>query len=234
MAYSSSIEWTDATWNPITGCTKISEGCKNCYAEKLSGRLQVMGSKKYSNGFQLTVHDDYFSEPTFWKKPRRIFVNSMSDTFHESLKIETIQKIFKTMNDCPQHTFLVLTKRSKRLIEMANQFNWTSNIWLGVTVENSDNEYRVDDLKRVNCLTKFISYEPLLGKVKCDNLDGINWVIVGGESGSKARGMNKEWVDIIYKNARIRNIAFFFKQWGGVNKKEAGRKYEGREFNEYP
>ncbi|ULQ61054.1 phage Gp37/Gp68 family protein [Brucepastera parasyntrophica] len=234
MAYSSSIEWTDATWNPITGCSKISDGCKHCYAERLSKRLKAMGSQKYINGFEVTTHKEVLSEPLMWKKPRNVFVNSMSDTFHENISDEYILEMFKVMNNAAHHKFQVLTKRSSRLLDLNKRINWTNNIWLGVTVEDSNSLFRIKDLKKTGAIVKFISFEPLLDNLKKLNLDGIHWVIVGGESGAGARIMEKEWVDTIFHEAREKKIPFFFKQWGGVNKKKKGRLYNGQEYSEYP
>jgi protein gp37 len=234
MSYSSAIEWTDATWNPLTGCTKISEGCLNCYAEKLALRLKAMGSPKYKKGFLLTYHEKSLKEPLSWKKPKNIFVNSMSDTFHENVSDEIILNLFKIMNDTPQHQFQVLTKRSKRLQYFNKKIKWTSNIWLGVTVENQKNISRVYDLQKTDAKIKFISFEPLIGPISDLDLSGIDWVIVGGESGIGSRIMEEEWVDTIYEATRKNHIPFFFKQWGGRNKKIKGNTYKGKQFFEIP
>ncbi|MBU1082515.1 MAG: phage Gp37/Gp68 family protein [Spirochaetes bacterium] len=234
MSYNSSIEWTDATWNPLTGCNKISEGCRYCYAEKLSIRLQAMKSKKYQKGFELCMHDEVLNDPLCWKKPKNIFVNSMSDTFHENVPDSFILRMFDVMNRSIHHKFQVLTKRSSRLLMLNKLINWTDNIWLGVTVENNETKYRIDDLKATSAKIKFISFEPLLSNINDINLNGINWIIVGGESGPGAREMEEKWVDNIYSASKLSSSSFFFKQWGGVNRKIKGRIYHGREYNEYP
>lgn len=234
MGTKSKIEWTETTWNPITGCTKISSGCKHCYAERMARRLHAMGSKRYLNGFNLTVHEDLFEAPLHWKKPRHIFVNSMSDLFHENLDFQTIKSIFDTMNKAQHHTFQVLTKRSEVLQEFAPYLEWGSNIWMGVTVESNEYLSRISDLKSIPAKTKFISFEPLLSDIRDVNFSGIDWVIVGGESGPGARPMEEEWVLSIKEMCTAQQTAFFFKQWGGVNKKKAGRILKGRTWNEYP
>lgn len=230
----SKIEWTEATWNPITGCTKISDGCMHCYAEKLAKRLKLMGQKNYRNGFDLTIHEHVLDYPLKVKKPQTIFVNSMSDLFHEKVPLEFIQKVFEVMNKASWHRFQVLTKRSKRLLELSSKFNWTSNILMGVTVENEAVRFRIDDLRACDASTKFLSLEPLLSPLPNLDLSGIDWVIVGGESGPGARPMLEEWaIDI--KNQCVKSqTPFFFKQWGGVNKKKSGRLLEGRTWDEYP
>jgi protein gp37 len=210
----SNIEWTELTWNPVTGCTKISPGCKFCYAEVMSKRLKAMGAEKYKDGFKIRTHTDSLSIPYSWKKPKVVFVNSMSDLFHPEVPFEFIAAVFAVMNNTPQHTYQVLTKRSERLRELAPQLKWTSNIWMGVSVENDEYAYRVNDLSFTPAITKFISVEPLIGAVTTLNLDNINWVIVGGESGHKARPLEKVWVDFIKVQCEERNIPFFFKQWG--------------------
>jgi len=230
----STIEWTETTWNPTTGCTKISEGCKNCYAAILAKRLQAMGQKKYANGFELTLHNDSLTDPYKWKKPQLVFVNSMSDLFHENVPIEFIQKVFRVMNDTPQHTYQVLTKRSKRLAEVSHMLNWTPNIWMGVSVENSKVTNRIDDLRNCGATIKFLSCEPLIGSLKNLNLNGLNWVIGGGESGFKSRIMEKEWIEDLQYQCAEAKVAFFFKQWGGVNKKKNGRLLNGRTWDEMP
>lgn len=210
----SSIEWTEATWNPTTGCTKLSEGCKNCYAEKLSKRLKAMGNPKYQNGFQLTIHSDMLEKPFKWKKPLMIFVNSMSDIFHEGIDKDYILKIFDVMNKTPQHTYQVLTKRSERMLQLSDQIAWTPNIWMGVTVERNNNVNRITHLLKTPAAIKFLSCEPLIGSIKLNSLKGIDWVIVGGESGPNGRLINQEWVVDIHDLCRAGQIPFFFKQWG--------------------
>jgi len=220
MSYNSSIEWTESSWNPVTGCTKISEGCKNCYAERMAIRLKAMKQKKYENGFELAVHEEIFDLPKSWVKPQMIFVNSMSDLFHESLSYDVIEKIFLTMNECNWHTFQVLTKRSNILMKYNNCLNWTKNIWMGVTVENDMYLERIDDLRRCGAQVKFISFEPLLSRIEEIDLTGIDWIIVGGESGPGSRTMEKEWVYEIRDMCVRQKVPFFFKQWGGMKKKK--------------
>ena len=231
---SSRREWTEATWNPPTGCTKISSGCVNCYAEKMAHRLKAMGAEKYSNGFKVTLHEDCLSEPFNWKKPKVIFVNSMSDLFHEKIPTEFIEKVFNVMNENPQHIFQVLTKRAERLNILNSQLSWTSNIWMGVTVENIESKNRIDLLRNTNAAIKFLSCEPLISDLKTIDLKGINWVIVGGESGPKARPMHEDWVLNIFQQCKDSDIPFFFKQWGGVNKKKNGKELKGVIYQEMP
>ncbi len=228
------IEWTETTWNPTTGCSKISEGCSNCYAERMAFRLNAMGSEKYRNNFRLTLHPELIDEPKGWKTPRTIFVNSMSDLFHELIPFEFIQKVFQTMNECPQHTFQVLTKRAQKLFEYDDRLHWTKNIWMGVTVESKLHVNRIEALRHSGAMVKFLSIEPLLSEIKNLNLSGIDWVIVGGESGPGARPMKENWVLDIKQMCNEQNVPFFFKQWGGRNKKKAGRVLEGRVWNEMP
>jgi protein gp37 len=230
----SSIEWTQATWNPVTGCMKVSPGCKHCYAERFSKRLRAMGVAKYSNGFEVTVHEDALMIPLGWKKPRRIFVNSMSDLFHEDVPVEFIQKVFAVMEKAYWHQFQVLTKRSERLLELDPLIHWPNNVWMGVSVEEEKFAYRIDDLRRTGGRIKFLSLEPLLGPLPSLDLTGIGWVIVGGESGPGARPMKEEWVLEIRDRCAAFDTPFFFKQWGGTNKKRAGRLLENREWNGYP
>lgn len=234
MAHVSKIEWTDSTWNPITGCTKISVGCKNCYAERLSLRLRATGNASYTNGFKLTVHERLLYVPLKWKKPRNIFVNSMSDLFHEEVPKEFIQKVFDVMKHGFWHRFQVLTKRSERLEKIGAEIDWPSNVWMGVTVEATDYRFRIDSLRRSNAKTKFISFEPLLGSITDIDLEGINWVIVGGESGPGARPMEPEWATEIRDACIKSGVPFFFKQWGGALKKKNGRILEGRVWDEMP
>jgi len=231
---SSKIEWTDSSWNPITGCSKVSPGCKNCYAERMAKRLKAMKNPNYKNGFRLTLHENSLNLPLTWKAPQFIFVNSMSDLFHEEVPIDFVQKTFNIMRQASWHTFQILTKRSKRLMELSNQIDWAPNIWVGVSVENEDYKFRIDDLRSTDAKVKFISFEPLLGQINQLNLDGIDWVIVGGESGPKSRIMEKSWVIQIRDISISNKIPFFFKQWGGTNKKKAGRLLEGRTWDEMP
>ena len=210
----SSIEWTQLTWNPTTGCDKISAGCKFCYAEIMSRRLKAMGVEKYKNNFKLTLHEDELTTPYTWKKPQIVFVNSMSDLFHKDVELEFIRKVFDVMNNTPQHIYQILTKRSKRLKLLAPHLNWTENIWMGVSVENEKVSHRILDLAKTPAEVKFLSVEPLIGPLVNLYLDKIDWVIVGGESGPKARPLKKEWVDYVRKECEINDVPFFFKQWG--------------------
>ena len=230
----STIEWTESTWNPITGCTKISAGCKNCYASILAKRLQAMGQKKYQNGFVPTMHPDTLNDPFKWKNGKLVFVNSMSDSFHKEFPLTFIQQMFSVMNETPRHTYQVLTKRAERLEELSTFLNWTDNIWMGVSVENEKTIDRIDHLRKISAKIKFLSCEPLIGPLPNINLEGIDWVIVGGESGPNSRPMEKEWVDDIQQQCEKAGVAFFFKQWGGVNKKKTGRLLNGRTYDEMP
>ena len=231
----SKIEWTESTWNPVSGCTKISAGCLNCYAERMAKRLQAMGQERYKNGFKLTIHPEALSEPYHWKKPRIVFVNSMSDLFHEDIPIRFIQDVFKVINENKHHTFQILTKRSDRMLEIAPLLEWSGNIWMGVTIENNNYVSRADDLRKINAAVKFLSLEPLLGSLPDLEFKDIDWVIVGGESGPGARPIMKEWViEIKKKCEKEGKTPFFFKQWGGINKKKAGRLLQGKIWNNYP
>jgi protein gp37 len=234
MATNSDIEWTEMTWNPVTGCTKVSQGCKFCYAERMAKRLKAMGSQRYEHGFAVTLHEDLIEEPLRWVKPRTIFVNSMSDLFHENVPLEFIARVFDTMRRCPQHTFQILTKRSKRLREVADHLPWPRHVWMGVSVENVDVVSRVTDLQAVPAHIRFLSCEPLIGPLDHLPLAGIHWVIVGGESGPGARPMRSEWVQSILQQCEEHNVAFFFKQWGGVRKKRTGRLLNNRTYDNYP
>ncbi|MEL7656335.1 MAG: phage Gp37/Gp68 family protein [Bacillota bacterium] len=234
MSTKSAIEWTESTWNPLTGCTKISPGCANCYAERMSKRLKAMGQSNYQNGFKLTLHEHVINMPLEWKNPQMIFVNSMSDLFHENVPNEFILKVFETMKKASWHTFQVLTKRSERLLELDKIIDWPINVWMGVSVENKDVLFRIEHLRNTHALTKFLSIEPLLGPLPNLNLNQMNWVIVGGESGPGARPMDIEWVRDIRNQCNTNNVPFFFKQWGGINKKKAGRDLDGRTWNELP
>ncbi len=234
MADKSSIEWTQATWNPVTGCSKVSAGCKNCYAERLAARLQAMGNARYRNGFRVTLHPDLIELPKRWREPRLIFVNSMSDLFHEHVPEEFIQRVFGTMHDCPQHTFQILTKRSARLRKLAGNLDWPANIWMGVSVEDARVMQRIADLQAVPAAVRFLSCEPLIGPLNDLPLTGIHWVIVGGESGPGARPMKIEWIRSIFRQCRKAKVPFFFKQWGGVRKDLTGRELGGRTYDEMP
>jgi len=234
MATNSHIEWTDMTWNPVTGCTKISQGCKHCYAERLAHRLHAMGLDRYRNEFKVTLHPDLVDLPLSWKKPRMVFVNSMSDLFHESIPLEFIQRVFKTMERTPQHTYQILTKRSERLKELANFLDWPANIWMGVSVEDVRVLDRIHDLAETPAKIKFLSCEPLIGPLDNLPLRNMDWVIVGGESGPKARIMKKDWVTSIFRQCRENDVAFFFKQWGGTRKSKTGRKLHGKTYDEFP
>lgn len=230
----SSIEWTDSTWNPVTGCTKISPGCKNCYAERMAKRLQAMGQPNYKDGFRVSLHDRALALPLKWKKPQTIFVNSMSDVLHEDVPESFIQRIFDTMAKTPWHTFQVLTKRAERLEAIDRNLTWPDNAWMGVSVEAKDYLYRIDRLRNVGARVKFMSFEPLLGKLGKIDLQGIHWAIVGGESGPRARPIDKEWVLEIRDECTSAGVPFFFKQWGGTNKKKAGRLLDNRTWDEVP
>jgi protein gp37 len=230
----SSIEWTEMTWNPTTGCTKISAGCKYCYAEVMARRLQAMGIEKYKDGFELRLHEDVLNIPYEWKRPKIVFVNSMSDLFHKDVPLSFIQRVFEVMNNTPKHTYQVLTKRAERLYELHNKLNWTTNIWMGVSVENEKVIDRIDFLRETNAKVKFLSCEPLIGPLSNLNLQKIHWVIVGGESGRKARPMKESWVWDIRQQSAEQGVAFFFKQWGGINKKKTGRELGGRTYDEMP
>lgn len=234
MAINSPIEWTEATWNPVTGCNKISLGCKNCYAERMSKRLKAMGQKNYRNGFKLTLQPQMLRLPLQWKKPQTIFVNSMSDLFHKKVPVEYIQDVFDVMRHAHWHRFQVLTKRADRLEQVAPFLDWTPNIWMGVSVESQQYVSRIDHLRRTGAKTKFLSLEPLLGPLEGLDLSGIDWAIVGGESGFGARPMLLNWVTNIRQQCHDADVAFFFKQWGGVQKKKAGRILEGRTWDEMP
>jgi protein gp37 len=231
----STIEWTEMTWNPTTGCTKISLGCKNCYAEIMTRRLKAMGQEKYAAGFnKVKTHPSTLSVPYTWKSAKVVFVNSMSDLFHKDVPLKFIKQVFQVMNDNPQHIFQVLTKRADRLFELHKELKWTRNIWMGVSVENENVVDRIDFLRKTNAKVKFLSLEPLLGSVENLNLKKIDWVIVGGESGSKARIMNPRWVMNVKEQCAISGTPFFFKQWGGKNKKAAGRLLGGKTYSEMP
>ena len=232
----SSIEWTEMTWNPTTGCDKITSGCKFCYAEVMTRRLKAMGVDKYDKGFEIRWHESELEIPYSWKKPRVVFVNSMSDLFHKDVPVEFIRKVFRVMKDNPQHVFQVLTKRADILqyYDSEGWLDWSHNIWMGVSVEDQKVVKRIDQLRATNARVKFLSCEPLIGPLSDINLKGIDWVIVGGESGRKPRPMKQEWVTEIKDQCQKADVAFFFKQWGGTNKKKTGRSLEGRTWDEMP
>ena len=228
------IEWTEETWNPTTGCTKYSAGCEHCYAATFARRLKAMGNPRYANGFNVTVHPDLFQKPLEWKKSKMIFVDSMSDLFHDEISDEDILAIFDTMNKAAWHTFQVLTKRADRLVKLSPRIKWTKNIWMGVSVENKSAIERCEKLKQTGATIKFISAEPLLESISDIDLNGIDWLIVGGESGANSRPMDKLWVLELRDLAQKNNVPFFFKQWGGFRKKENGSKLQGNLYKEYP
>lgn len=223
------IEWTDRTWNPTTGCDKVSPGCTHCYAEALTKRFHT----NFPNGFDLTLHRNRLEEPKRWKKPSRIFVNSMSDLFHEEVPIDFLKEVFEVMRETPWHIYQILTKRDKRLVQLAPQLEWSDNIWMGVSVENQNYVHRVDSLRQVDAKVRFLSCEPLLGPLQLD-LTGIHWVIVGGESGQKHRPMQVEWAQSIRDQCQEAGVAFFFKQWGGRTPKAAGRLLDDKIWDEMP
>jgi len=234
MATNSSIEWTESTWNPLTGCNKISPGCKHCYAERMALRLQAMGQPHYADGFKLTLHEDSLELPLRWKKPQTIFVNSMSDLFHKDVPVTFIKKMFDVMRRASWHCFQILTKRSDRLLKLSPQIDWPCNVWMGVSVESDDYTFRIGHLRATGAKTKFLSLEPLLGPLPNLDLTGMGWVIVGGESGPGARPMDAEWATDIRDQCLDVEVPFFFKQWGGVRKKTTGRTLEGRTWDEMP
>ena len=234
MGSKSTIEWTESTWNPVTGCTKISDGCKHCYAERMALRLKAMGQPNYVNGFSVTLHEQMLELPLKWKKPQMIFVNSMSDLFHEEVPAEFIHRVFDVMQQAHWHTYQVLTKRAERLQELSPQLSWNDNIWMGVTVESAKYVGRIENLRQTGAKIKFVSFEPLLSEITDLDLRGINWAIVGGESGPGARPMEEEWVLEIRQQCSENNVPFFFKQWGGTNKKKAGRVLLGQTWDSMP
>jgi len=232
----SAIEWTEMTWNPVTGCSKVSQGCKFCYAEVMARRLKAMGVDKYRNEFDVTTHPDTLEDPYKWKKSRVVFVNSMSDLFHEKVPVDFIQKVFRVMKENPKHVFQILTKRTELLLEYdeAGLLDWAENIWMGTSVENNAVTHRIDTLRQTNASTKFLSCEPLIGPLPDLNLTGIDWVIVGGESGHNPRPMKPEWVLNIKEQCKHAGVPFFFKQWGGRNKKKNGRELNKQTWDEMP
>ena len=234
MATKSKIDWTESSWNPITGCTKVSPGCMNCYAEKLAIRLKAMGQRNYRNGFKLTLQEHMLDIPLKTKKPTTFFVNSMSDLFHKDIPVEFVKKVFDVMNRASWHEFQILTKREDVLAERMNLFEWTDNIWMGVTIEHNDYAHRADVLRICDAAIKFLSLEPLLSPLPDLNINGLDWIVVGGESGPGARPMNADWVRPIRNLCIEKNTPFFFKQWGGVNKKKNGYILDEREWREYP
>lgn len=234
MATGSSIEWTESTWNPVTGCTKISPGCKHCYAERMAKRLQAMGQANYAKGFNLSLHEHALELPLTWKKPQTIFVNSMSDLFHKSVPVDFILRVFEVMRKANWHQYQILTKRADRLKELNSIIPWEPHIWMGVSVENQDYAFRIDHLRRTGAHVKFVSFEPLIGPLDALDLNGVHWAIVGGESGPGARPMREEWVVTIRDCCQAAGVPFFFKQWGGVNKKRNGRLLHGQVWNEMP
>jgi len=234
MAQNSAIEWTETTWNPLTGCTKISPGCKHCYAERMSLRLQAMGQPNYTNGFELTLHKHMLDVPLHWKKPRLVFVNSMSDLFHKDVPDDFVLRVFDVMRRAHWHIFQVLTKRSERLLRLSPAIRWPDNVWMGVSVERRDYAFRIDHLRRTHAVTRFLSLEPLLGPLPALDLSGMQWVIVGGESGPGARPLQDAWVTDIRDQCLAAGVPFFFKQWGGVFKKRNGRMLEGRTWDDMP
>jgi len=234
MSARSGIEWTESTWNPITGCDKVSPGCQNCYAERMARRLKAMGHPNYAKGFKLTLHDHLLEQPLRWKKPQLIFVNSMSDLFHKDVPFEFISRAFAIMRQASWHQFQILTKRSERLYQLHAEIDWPDNVWMGVSVENYGYQYRIDNLRVVNARNKFLSLEPLLGPLPNLNLSQIDWVIVGGESGPRARPIDERWVVDIRDQCLASQIPFFFKQWGGTRKKKNGRVLQGRTWNDIP
>jgi protein gp37 len=234
MGAASSIEWTESTWNPVTGCTKVSPGCKHCYAERMAKRLEAMGQPNYADGFQVRMHEHAVQLPLTWRKPRTIFVNSMSDLFHNAVPVDFIRRVFDVMEKANWHQYQLLTKRSERLLELDSQLAWLPHIWMGVSVENQDYAFRIDHLRKIRAHVKFLSLEPLLGPLPDLDLARIDWVIVGGESGPGARPMETSWVTDIRDQCSRSKTPFFFKQWGGVHKKRAGRELEGRTWDELP
>jgi protein gp37 len=234
MAFGSKIEWTEATWNPVTGCTKTSPGCRFCYAERFALRLQKTGMPRYENGFRVTLHPDALSLPLSWRRPRLVFVDSMGDLFHEEVPFDFIGRVFDVMTQARHHTFQVLTKRAERLAELGPRLLTPDNVWMGVSVENDDYVVRAELLRSVQCKVRFLSLEPLLGPLPSLSLEGIDWVVVGGESGPQARPVKAEWIRQIREKCLAEGVPFFFKQWGGRNKRAAGRVLDGRLWDDMP
>lgn len=234
MSFSSKIEWTEATWNPVTGCSKVSDGCRNCYAERLARRLKAMGNPRYENGFEVTLHHDLIEMPLNWKTPRIVFVNSMSDLFHEKVPLSFIKRVFDVMKKADWHVFQILTKRSKRMAEISSKLSWPENVWMGVTVESQKYCHRISDLEKVPAHVRFLSIEPMLSPISQLPLKNIDWVVVGGESGPGCRAMKEEWARSIKAQCNAACVPFFFKQWGGVRKKANGRLLDGKTWDEMP
>jgi protein gp37 len=227
-------EWTEKPWNPVTGCTKVSSGCANCYAEKQAEWLHRMRNPRYKNVFDITLHEDIIEEPLNWKKPQRIFTCSMSDLFHEAIPVDMILRVFDTMRKSSHHTFIVLTKRARKLAELSPQIDWVDNIWMGVTVEEASCKHRIDHLRTTGASHKFVCGEPLLGDLGKLDLTGFDWVVLGGESGPKARPMKEEWAIKVRDQCQEQNVMFTFKQWGGVKRKENGSLLQGNYYHEMP
>jgi protein gp37 len=234
MSATTTIEWTDATWNPVRGCSKVSPGCKNCYALRFAERFRGVPGHPFEWGFDLRLVPEKLDEPLRWRRPRKVFVNSMSDLFHEQIPLAYIRRVFDVMGRAPQHQFQILTKRSVRLVELAADLPWSSNIWMGVSVETQRYAQRAEHLARVPAQVRFLSVEPLIGPIPDLPLDGIHWVIVGGESGWRHRPIREEWVREIRDQCEARGVPFFFKQWGGRFPKSGGRELDGREWSEFP
>jgi len=234
MGQGSTIEWTESTWNPVTGCTKASPGCKHCYAERMTKRLQAMGQRNYQRGFAVATHEHALALPLGWKKPQMVFVNSMSDLFHDKVPEAFIRRVFDVMCQASWHTFQVLTKRADRMESIGRNLHWPANVWMGVSVESPRYLYRLDHLRRTPVRIRFVSFEPLLESLGELDLDDIHWAIVGGESGPGARPMHEAWVTDIRDQCAAARVPFFFKQWGGTNKKKAGKLLDGRIWNERP
>lgn len=228
------IEWTEVTWNPVTGCSKVSPGCLNCYAERMAKRLQAMGQPNYRDGFAVRTHEHMLEVPFSWMKPRMVFVNSMGDLFHEEVPIDFVKRVFEVMERTPRHTYQLLTKRAERLGEIASLLPWPNNVWTGVTVEDNLRLSRVERLREIPAAVRFLSVEPLLGPLSDLDLTGVDWVIVGGESGPGARPVRQEWVCSVRDACVNASVPFFFKQWGGTRKKAAGRMLEGRTWSQVP
>ena len=240
VATGSAIEWTEATWNPSTGCSKVSRGCKNCYAERLSARLKAMGLAKYSGGFRFAEHESELDRPLGWKRPKRIFVNSMSDLFHEEATDSFVSRCFATMMEADWHTYQVLTKRPRRMAAFSRRFaraygrDIPPHVWMGTSVEDTQAATRIDRLREVRCSVRFVSFEPLLGPIAGVDLSGIDWAIIGGESGRGHRPVREEWVAGLIRECRRQDVRVFFKQWGGIRPKSGGREIGGRTYSEYP
>jgi protein gp37 len=234
MAQPTKIEWTHSSWNPVTGCSKVSAGCKYCYAERMAKRLQAAGLHRYRNGFKVTLQEDIVDLPMRWRKPRLVFAGSMTDLFHEDIPFDYLLRIFETMQKADWHIFQILTKREDRLAELYKHLPWPENVWMGVTVESSKEVGRMNILRKVPAAVRFVSMEPLLGSIPVFPTDGINWIIVGGESGPNARPIEYRWIVEIRNRCLKNNIPFFFKQWGGINKKKSGSLLDGKYYHEYP